>query len=294
MSHSQATKAAAALIVVWALSARAQTDPGVAIVAEEGVFEVIEALGCGGTACYLDTFTQFPSGYRVTSLSPLFGVVQELSGRASYLVDVSATNQLLFGPPRSEPIGFPDIEALAASGATIYAASTVKSGNTSALIAIDAGTGVGSKVGEAGDGISIVGLTLADDGVLYGVSRESEAPSKLYTIDTGTGAAAYLMDLPIACEALGQPLGDVVSSRLIGFGEGLCVVEPLSLEACELDYHPSCPSVGMITGSGGHYFNTPVRLNSWSEVKSRYVSDLPGKRMEPTAALGAGRSHSSR
>jgi hypothetical protein len=92
-----------------------------------------------------------------------------------------------------DPIGFGDVDALAFSPSGELFAVSMES---FALIRIDPATGEGYWVGPLTglEGNFLGAIAFRDDGVLYGIDMADAegGPSKLYTIDTASGAASLV------------------------------------------------------------------------------------------------------
>ncbi|MHC5112527.1 MAG: NHL repeat-containing protein [Planctomycetota bacterium] len=159
------------------------------------------------------------------------------------------------------PIGFYDVDALAFSpSGELFAVSMT----SSALIRIDPGTGEGYWVGPLTglEGNFLGAIAFRRDGILYGIdmAEAGGGPSKLYTIDTDTGAASLV-----------GPLGfDSVEGMTLntgGFGSLMALANSM-----EADQIAQLIRIDHTTGEGIFVRDMPLPLPDYEGQRDALVA----------------------
>jgi hypothetical protein len=147
--------------------------------------------------------------YGLTSLNDTIYAAEYESSSASYLATVPHDMSLFGQGARvsASPIGFPDVESLAAGDGVLYGTSLDYSAHRSTLITINPTTGIGSAIGVGAFDVLLVGLAfdpMAD--VLYGAGIPFGATGvdtpNLYTVNRSTGGTTLVGDLGVGLQSL--------------------------------------------------------------------------------------------
>ena len=103
------------------------------------------------------------------------------------------------------PIGFANVESLAAVKGVLYATSLDFAAHRTSLITINPGTGIGTLVGTGNSDVLIVGLVYdPTNEVLYGAGMPfgGVVTPNLYSINPGTGATTLIASLTVPIQSL--------------------------------------------------------------------------------------------
>jgi hypothetical protein len=211
--------------------------------------------------------------FAITSLggvsqSGALGVARSIVTGAYHLFEYSAPGSPQPSVPRSSPIGFPNIQALAVTwNGPIIAASIDESTATTTLVSVDPATGVGTILGTAISGEVLVGLGAIEGDRIFAVSREAAgtSPSRLFEIDPVSGSASLLAELPIACDALAP-----VTNCLVGLGDEACFICIEGASICIDVAEIAGDTPAHVIGAAEHTFTIPTLRRSWGSIKAAY------------------------